>query len=89
MRLPKKYKTSTHNCVGPEVLNPCAICVAQDPRNYKSRVSLRAFRRTRVICYVLSLVHRSEKLFLVAKYVYTLDQALFCEWDVVTREMAE
>ena len=118
MRLAKKYKNSTHNCVGPktittanyatetwaakllravtlsrrkwaladvhlffwQVLKPCAICVAQDPRKHKPRVSLRAFRRTRVIWFVVRpQKRRTTSGGEVCAY---LDQALFCERDV-------
>ena len=63
-----------------KVWKPRAVCVARDPRNYKPHVSLRAFRRTRVIWFVA----RPQKRRTISggeACVY-LDQALFCEWDV-------
>jgi len=82
------HEASGMNDVGPSrrVLSfwrgwkPRAICVAQHPRNYQPRVSLRAFRRTRVILFVA----RPQKRRTISggeACVY-LDQALFCEWDV-------
>ena len=63
-----------------KVWKPRAVCVARDPRNYKPHVSLRAFRRTRVIWFVA----RPQKRRTISggeACVY-LDQALFCEWNV-------
>ena len=63
-----------------QVSKPRAICVAQDPRNYKPHVSLRAFRRTRVIW----LVAHPQKQWTISGgevRVY-LDQDLFCEWNI-------
>jgi len=63
-----------------KVSKPRAICVAQDPRNYKLRVSLRAFRRTRVIWFVARPQER--RTMSAGEVCVYLDQALFCEWDV-------